>query len=194
LLILVNPKPTQNICMLAQNRPSPQEKVIPIKKTSSTTSRNLTKVKLRNKTNTAQKKQTPKNRKYVSNTTFSEVKSPLWLKVLTFLGTTSTGLSIAFVAVGVTVYGLTVSAPRLWTQKYQNLQDLQKKERQFTFTDEMLKHKLAEEAKRADSGLVNPDPSKPPIFLPDTQIEPVQPTQPSSPPPKTVKPIFPVAY
>lgn len=180
--------------MLAQNRPSPKEKVIKIKKTSSATSRNLTKVKTRNNTNTVSKKSAISDRKYVSKATSSEIKSPLWLNILTFLGTTSTGLSIGVVAVCVTIYGLTVSAPRLWTQKYQNLQDLQKKERQFTFTDEMLKHKLAEEAKRGDSGLVNPDPARPPIFLPKTQTQPVQPLQPTSPEPKTVKPIFPVAY
>ena len=96
-------------------------------------------------------------------------KKPLWLKGLIFLNHSSSLVCYASVTVALVMYGMTVYAPKLWTQKYSQLQELQKKERQFTFTDEMLKDELAQSATQSGSGFVKPSPDKQPIFLPNTQ-------------------------
>ena len=93
---------------------------------------------------------------------------PLWLKGLMVLNHTSAFVSFGSVAVALVMYGMTVYAPKLWTQKYTQLQELQKKERQFTYTDEMLKDGLAQSATQSSSGLVQPNSQRQPIFLPNT--------------------------
>ncbi|AFZ46678.1 hypothetical protein Cyast_0703 [Cyanobacterium stanieri PCC 7202] len=123
-----------------------------------------------------------------------KVKVPFWLKCFNFIGTTSTGLSIMTVMACLAVYGLTVSAPSEWTQKYRDLQELQQRERQFTFSNEVLKNQLAEESGRSDSGLVSPDLSHSPVFLPKTDVEMVKPEETDISSPKRIQPIFPIAY
>ncbi|BAQ64724.1 cell division protein FtsL [Geminocystis sp. NIES-3709] len=110
------------------------------------------------------------------------------------LGHGSSALCYLSVVIAFVMYGITVYAPKLWTTKYHELQDLQKQERQFSFTDEIIKNQLAESAKQSGSGLVNPDSSQPPIFLPDTTPKPIQlETSPSSEP-KQIEKISPIAY
>lgn len=123
-----------------------------------------------------------------------KIKVPFWLKCFNFIGTTSTGLSIMTVMVCLAVYGLTVSAPSQWTQKYRDLQELQQRERQFTFSNEVLKNQLAEESGRSDSGLVNPELGHSPVFLPKTEVEMVKPEETDISSPKRIQPIFPIAY
>ncbi|RMD68484.1 MAG: hypothetical protein D6822_06920 [Cyanobacteria bacterium J149] len=130
-----------------------------------------------------------------STSQFSEsIQYPLWLKsfiVLNHFSSVICGLSVGTALV---MYGMTVYAPKQWTNKYHQLQNLQKQERQFTFTDEVLKDTLAESAQQQGSGFVNPDQSKPPIFLPETNATAI--TQKSINPVKIkkVNPIYPVAY
>jgi hypothetical protein len=89
---------------------------------------------------------------------------------------------------------MTVYAPELWTQKYNQLRNLQKRERQFTLGDETVKNQLANTASRADSGLINPDPTKPPIFLAEITVKEIDSSPENNPPVKKIKQIYPVAY
>ncbi|MTF38645.1 hypothetical protein [Cyanobacterium aponinum] len=122
------------------------------------------------------------------------IQYPLWLKsfiVLNHFSSIICGLSVGTALV---IYGMTVYAPKQWTNKYHQLQNLQKQERQFTFTDEVLKDTLAESAQQQGSGFVNPDQSKPPIFLPETNATAITPKSINPVKIKKVKPIYPVAY
>lgn len=122
------------------------------------------------------------------------VEYPFWLKSLIFLNHGSSLICYISVAIALVLYGMTVYAPKQWTNKYNQLQHLQKQERQFTFTDEVLKDTLAESAEHAGSGFVNPEQSKPPIFLPNSKTQPIN-LHPIAPPEiKKVEPISPVAY
>ncbi len=120
--------------------------------------------------------------------------TPVWLTMLLLTKNASSLVCYVTVGLALAMYSMTVYAPQLWTQKYNQLRDLQKKERQFTFSEEVIKHQLANDASQPDSGLVNPDPTKPPIFLPETNVKQI--TQPSAnqSSPKQIHPIYPVAY
>lgn len=122
------------------------------------------------------------------------IQYPLWLKSFIFLNHGSSIICYITVAIALVLYGMTVYAPRQWTNKYNQLQHLQKQERQFTFTDEILKDSLAESAQQAGSGFVNPEQSKPPIFLPNRNPHPIKPKPINPPESKKIEPISPVAY
>lgn len=119
---------------------------------------------------------------------------PFWLKSLMIFSKGSSVFCGLSVAVAFVMYGMTVYAPKIWTNKYHHLQELQKQERQFTFTDEILKNQLAESAKQSNSGLVNPDPTKPPLFLPETTPKTIELNQSPEPKPKEIEKISPIAY
>ncbi len=139
---------------------------------------------------------TPKKRirKSVPITPTPIAQTPLWLKSLIVLNHGSAVVCYVSVAVALVMYGMTVYGPKLWTQKYAQLQDLQKKERQFTSADEMFKDDLAKNGTQSGSGFVKPNPEKQPIFLPDTPTQPIE--LKSSTPVQTliVTPISPIAY
>lgn len=99
--------------------------------------------------------------------------APIWLKTL-FVLEKSTSVA-CFLVVGsmLTLYGMTVYAPQLWTQQFNKLKQLQKNERQMTSTNEVVKEDLVKQADKSDTGLVNPDPQKPPIFLKETTVNSV---------------------
>ena len=122
------------------------------------------------------------------------LKKPLWLKGLIFLNHSSALVCYASVTVALIVYGMTVYAPKLWTQKYAQLQELQKKERQFTFTGEMLKDELAQSATQSGSGFVKPNPNKQPIFLPNTPTKPIELKASTSVQPQVINSVSPIAY
>ncbi len=122
------------------------------------------------------------------------IQYPLWLKGFIFLNHGSSLICYVTVAVALVLYGITVYAPRQWTSKYNQLQHLQKQERQFTFTDEILKDNLGESAQKPESGFVSPEQSKPPIFVPSTTPQSITPPTLNPPRIKKVEPISPVAY
>lgn len=151
----------------------------------------------------------PNSRRNVRNRRISEKKNnsrndritqtnhqnrPLWLKSLILLGHGSSLVCYGTVAIAFGIYSMTVYAPKLWTQKYQELQHLQKQERQFSFTDEIIKNQLAESAKTSGSGLVNPDANQSPIFLPDSTPKPIELKPSNSIIPKQIEKISPIAY
>lgn len=94
---------------------------------------------------------------------------PLWLKALFLVQKGSFLLCLIMIASILGVYGMTVSAPQLWTKDFKKLQDLQKDERQITSQNEVIIDQLAKQASKSGTGLVNPDPTKQPIFLPETE-------------------------
>jgi hypothetical protein len=124
----------------------------------------------------------------------SHKNRPLWLKSMIIFGHGSSLMCYVSVAITFVMYSMTVYAPKLWTQKYEELQNLQKQERQFSFTDEIIKNQLGESAKKSGSGLVNPDPTQPPIFLPDSNPKPIELEPSHSATPKEIEKISPIAY
>ncbi|MGY6529247.1 MAG: hypothetical protein ACXITR_04905 [Cyanobacterium sp.] len=123
-----------------------------------------------------------------------KVQIPFWLNFFNFITNTFSGFSIITVIGCFVVYGLTVSAPSEWTKRYRSLQELQKRERQLTFNNEVIKNQLAQEAREANSGLVTPDLSQTPVFLPQTDVKPLDKELPVTSSPKRIEPIFPIAY
>jgi hypothetical protein len=124
----------------------------------------------------------------------SHQNRPFWLKSMIIVSNGSSLVCYLSVAIAFVMYSMTVYAPKLWTQKYEQLQNLQKQERQFSFTDEIVKNQLGESAKKAGSGLVNPDPNQPPIFLPNSNPKPVELKSSNAPTPKQIEKISPIAY
>ncbi|HIK37772.1 MAG: hypothetical protein NZ901_12970 [Geminocystis sp.] len=119
---------------------------------------------------------------------------PLWLQALIILEHASSILCYPTVAIALVIYGMTAYAPRQWTSKYQELQELQRRERQITMTEELLKETVVESAKEKGSGFINPQLTQPPLFLPNSNPTVIQSKRKSTPAVKEIKPIFPVAY
>lgn len=124
----------------------------------------------------------------------SKAKAPLWLQSLLVLNHGSAFFCYLTVAAALVMYGMTVYAPKLWTQKYSQLQDLQKQERQFTSVDEVFKDELAQSASKSDSGFIKPNLTQPPIFLPSKQTKAIELKESTTAPTKIINPVSPIAY
>ncbi|MBE9223267.1 hypothetical protein IQ215_11220 [Cyanobacterium stanieri LEGE 03274] len=181
--------------MLAPDRPSPRQQLSTVPRKNPLGHQKTQVSARRNNIASGQRfKNRPKSVVNPVVLTPQKVTIPFWLKCFNFITHTSTGLSIATVVGCFVVYAITVSAPKEWTKRYRNLQDLQKRERQLTFNDEVLKNQLAQEAREANSGLVSPDLSQPPIFLPKVDVDTLEKEQTPTSSPKKIEPIFPIAY
>ncbi|MBE9176740.1 hypothetical protein IQ225_18045 [Synechocystis salina LEGE 06155] len=90
---------------------------------------------------------------------------PTSLQVLLRFQQATSCLTLGVVATVLGVYGWTVYTPTLWSKEYQQLKALQQTERQLITNTEAIKHQLAQEADRPDSGLVKANPNQN-IFLP----------------------------
>jgi hypothetical protein len=117
---------------------------------------------------------------------------PIWLRGLFLLKTSSSIFCLLMITTMFVFYGVTVYAPQGWTREYQKLKALQKNERQITSTNEIIKDQLAEQAVKQETGLVNPDPTKPAIFLGATptqtlDLEPI--TKSQVKPPEVLPPL-----
>ena len=121
-------------------------------------------------------------------------RQPLWLKGLIFLNHSSALLCYGSIAITLVIYGMTVYAPKQWTHKYNELRELQKKERQFTFTEEVLKNESAKSAEKLGSGFINPNPTQQPIFLRNVDAKTIKLDSSTKVTPKKIKPISPIAY
>jgi hypothetical protein len=97
---------------------------------------------------------------------------PLALQFLLLVQKSSTIVTFGLVGLTLGVYGWTVCAPNLWSKQFTKLETLQRHERRLVTTNETLKHKLAQQAEQAGSGLTAPQPSQS-IFLPRTANTPV---------------------
>ncbi|GBF79671.1 hypothetical protein [Aphanothece sacrum] len=97
---------------------------------------------------------------------------PLALQFLLLVQKSSTVVTFGLIGLTLGVYGWTVYAPNLWSKQFTKLETLQGHERRLVTTNETLKHKLAEQAEQAGSGLTAPQPSQS-IFLPQTPNIPI---------------------
>ena len=93
------------------------------------------------------KKIRDKSTKVVVHRTFPRSnKLPSHLKTLSLLQKGSFGLAIASMTASVGLYVSTVQIPKLWSQEYQHLEDLQRQERQLISINETIKYQIAREA------------------------------------------------
>lgn len=117
---------------------------------------------------------------------------PLWLRGLFALQQASTWITLLLVVSGLGVYGWTVYTQQRWSDAYRQLERLQKRERQFLTTNEVLKNQMAEQAEAPGAGLVPPDPNST-IFLSPAPLRPAA-TPEVSPMPDTPIPARPLGY
>ncbi|MBE9047215.1 hypothetical protein IQ255_22910 [Pleurocapsales cyanobacterium LEGE 10410] len=71
---------------------------------------------------------------------------PKNLQLLSILQKGSFGLAIASMTASISLYLSAVQIPKLWSQEYQHLEDLQLQERQLIAINEKLKYQIAQEA------------------------------------------------
>ena len=71
---------------------------------------------------------------------------PQNLKLLSAIQKTSFGIALASMLASTGLYISTVQIPRLWSQEYRNLEDLQRQERELTAINEKIKYQIAREA------------------------------------------------
>lgn len=76
---------------------------------------------------------------------------PQKLKTLSLIQKASFGLAIATMTASISLYASTVKIPKLWSQEYQHLEDLQLQERQLVAVNETIKYQIAQEAGRDKS-------------------------------------------
>ena len=90
---------------------------------------------------------TPKSAKKLYSRTFPQTNNlPRHLHVLSVLQKGSFGLALVSMATSISLYMSTVQIPRLWSQEYQNLENLQRQERQLIAINETIKYQIAQEA------------------------------------------------
>ncbi|MGB3513329.1 MAG: hypothetical protein WBA93_29760 [Microcoleaceae cyanobacterium] len=89
---------------------------------------------------------------------------PLWLRSLMGIQLTSSIVTILLASSSLTIYGWIIYGQSKWTEEYQTLQQLRRKEQQISVANELLKNQIAEQASTADTGLISKDSVKR-IFL-----------------------------
>jgi hypothetical protein len=118
---------------------------------------------------------------------------PLWLTSLIACRHVSTGAACLLGITLLPIYGWSVLNQHAWGQSYQQLEQLQRSERQLLANIEIDKFKVAETAERQPAGLVRQVPENT-LFLPPSQA----PTKPAAKthrvPVLPVVPLSPVSY
>jgi hypothetical protein len=94
---------------------------------------------------------------------------PKNLKTLSLIQKGSFALAIATMTASISLYASTVKIPKLWSQEYQHLEDLQLQERQLVAVNETIKFQLAQEASQ-DSQLSISKPESA-IFISPAQVQ-----------------------
>ncbi len=100
-----------------------------------------------------------------SSPVFSQNPLPTGLQVLISFQKTTSWATLGLVGMALTLYGLTVYTPIQWSREFAKLKTLQQTERQLIANTESLKHQLAQQAEKPNSGLVKSSPQQN-IFLP----------------------------
>lgn len=95
---------------------------------------------------------------------------PWWTRSLLFLKYGSGLLTGGLIFVAITVYGSNVSNQREWSENYQQLESLRRKERQLVVANEVIKNKAAQESTTTKQ-LVQLDPAKR-LYLPAPETIP----------------------
>lgn len=89
----------------------------------------------------------PQAKRVVKNRHFPQQNQlPQNLKVLSALQKTSFSLALVSMLASTGLYIYTVQIPRLWSQEYRNLEDLQRQERELIAINEKIKYQIAREA------------------------------------------------
>jgi hypothetical protein len=96
---------------------------------------------------------------------------PVKIQILFFLQRGSFALAFTLIASSIALYISTVRIPQIWSKEYNNLETLQRQERELIAINEILKQKIAQQAENAETNLV-PLTSTNAIFLPPASIVP----------------------
>lgn len=96
---------------------------------------------------------------------------PFWLRKYQQLQRYTSIFTFALVSATLSVYALNVYSQQSWGQAYKKLQHLQRNEQQLTTKNEVLKNKIAGEAEKPSTGLVNANPNQA-IFIPPASSSP----------------------
>lgn len=94
---------------------------------------------------------------------------PNHLKTLSNLQKGSFGLAIASMAASIGLYMSTVQIPKLWSQEYQHLEDLQRQERQLISINETIKYQIAQEASQNSNLAISKPESA--VFVNPAKVE-----------------------
>lgn len=95
---------------------------------------------------------TPNSAKTLYSPTFPQTNNlPSSLQVLSLIQKGSFSLALISMAASIGLYASTVQIPKLWSQEYQNLENLQRQERQLIAINETIKYQIAQEAGKNDS-------------------------------------------
>lgn len=94
---------------------------------------------------------------------------PNKLKVLSLIQKGSFGLAIASITTSLGVYISTVQIPKLWSQEYQHLEDLQRQERQLIAINETIKYQIAREA--GDDSQLSVSKPESAVFISPAKVE-----------------------
>ena len=89
---------------------------------------------------------------------------PLWLRSLMGVQMASSIVTILLAGSSLTIYGWTIYGQAKWTEEYQQLQQMRRKEQQISVAKEKKKNQIAEQASTPDTGLVSQESVKR-IFL-----------------------------
>jgi len=118
---------------------------------------------------------------------------PLFIRVLLVFQHTSSILTLSAIAVSLVMYGLTFYTQQMWNRQYEQLQELQRYERNVTSINEALKDEIAEQGKTNNEAFVplTPDYN---VYLESAHISPASETTATSEvrkldPPKTDRPV-----
>ncbi|MGG6294327.1 hypothetical protein ACQ4M4_07890 [Leptolyngbya sp. AN02str] len=111
-------------------------------------------------------------------------QTPTWLKKLLMAQAISNPLTLVLVIAAGMVYAGTVYTQQMWSRSYSRLESLQSQERQIIAADESLKHQMAQQAAKANSGLTLPTTDHTiflpaPLPLPAASMQAPQPTLPT---------------
>lgn len=109
--------------------------------------------------------------KVVKSRTFSQSNNlPNNLKILSLAQQTSFAMALVSMATSIGVYISTVQIPDIWSQEYQNLEYLQRQERQLVSINETMKYQIAKEASKSKKLSISKPNSA--LFINPTQIKP----------------------
>ena len=111
-----------------------------------------------------------KSAKVVKSKSFSRSNTlPKNLKLLSGLQKGSFALAIVSMTTSIGVYISTVQIPKLWSQEYQHLEDLQRQERQLIAINETIKYQIAREA--GDDSQLSVSKPESAVFVTPAKIE-----------------------
>ena len=123
-----------------------------------------------NHQNSVARKPQIRSAKVLKTKTFPTANTlPNHLKTLSLLQKGSFGLAIASMAASIGLYMSTVQIPKLWSQEYQHLEDLQRQERQLISINETIKYQIAQEASQNSNLAISKPESA--VFIDPAKVE-----------------------